>query len=74
MKTLTDPICGMTVDEKALRVDGYEELGFCSEGCRTTFLARQVATVDETPAAAESSGCCGGHGCHQESDTTTVTS
>ena len=67
MKTLTDPICGMTVDERALRVDGYDELGFCSEGCRTTFLARQVPTA---PVAQE---CCGGHGCHSDSEQETAT-
>lgn len=73
MRTLTDPICGMTVDEHALRVDGHEDLGFCSEGCRTAFLARREPTVAESAGPSESSGCCGGHGCHQESDSTTVT-
>ena len=67
MKTLTDPICGMTVDERALRVDGYDELGFCSEGCRNTFLGQQA------PTAPKSEGCCGGHGCHQDSEQETVT-
>ena len=39
MKTLIDPVCGMTVDESALRVEGYEDVAFCASGCRTAFLA-----------------------------------
>ncbi len=38
-----DPICGMVVDEKDPRVLRVESKGsdywFCSEGCRTKFLA-----------------------------------
>lgn len=56
MTTLFDPICAMTVDDRALRVDGYDELGFCSEGCRRVFLAERA---DPSPAAA-SHECCGG--------------
>jgi Cu+-exporting ATPase len=51
----TDPICGMTVDEKtaasAVR-DGVTAY-FCSEGCRRKFLG-------ELPQAAAGS-CCGSH-------------
>lgn len=39
MKTLIDPVCGMTVDESVLRVEGYDDVAFCSPGCRTAFLA-----------------------------------
>lgn len=60
MKTLTDPICGMMVDERALRIDGYDEFGFCSEGCRRTFLAERAHM---SPAVA-SHECCGG--CRQD--------
>ena len=35
MKTLIDPVCGMTVDESALRVEGYDDVAFCAPGCRT---------------------------------------
>jgi copper chaperone len=39
MKTLIDPVCGMTVNESALRVEGYDDVAFCAPGCRTAFLA-----------------------------------
>ena len=51
----TDPICGMTVDEKTARSavrDGVNSF-FCSEGCRRTFLGE--ATPDKQPS------CCSSH-------------
>jgi YHS domain-containing protein len=39
MKTLIDPVCGMTVDGSSLRVEGYDNVAFCAPGCRTAFLA-----------------------------------
>jgi Cu+-exporting ATPase len=51
----TDPICGMTVDEKTARSavrDGVNSF-FCSEGCRRTFLGE--ATPDKQPS------CCSPH-------------
>ncbi len=36
---MRDPVCGMTVGEGALTVEGYPEFGFCSEHCRKTFQA-----------------------------------
>jgi Cu+-exporting ATPase len=36
---LRDPVCGMTLNSTALRVDGRPQLGFCSEQCRRSFLA-----------------------------------
>jgi len=39
MKTLVDPVCGMTVDESAFRAEGYDDVAFCSPGCRAAFLA-----------------------------------
>jgi len=51
----TDPVCGMTVDERTARSavrDGVTSY-FCSEGCRRTFMG-------EPPPAAASS-CCGAH-------------
>ena len=34
-----DPVCGMTVNESALRLDGYDNVAFCSERCRAAFQA-----------------------------------
>ena len=36
---MRDPVCGMTVGPGALQVDGYPELGFCSQHCRRSFIA-----------------------------------
>jgi len=36
---MRDPVCGMTVGAGGRTVDGYPELGFCSEHCRTEFSA-----------------------------------
>ena len=52
MKTFTDPVCGMTVGESSLRADGYDNVAFCSPGCRTTFLADPSAYSSESPATA----------------------
>ncbi len=35
--TLRDPVCGMGVEVGGLRVDGYDDLAFCSESCRRAF-------------------------------------
>ncbi len=43
MKTFIDPVCGMTVDELAFRAEGYDDVAFCSPGCRTAFLADPAA-------------------------------
>ena len=51
----TDPICGMTVDEKTARSavrDGVNSF-FCSEGCRRTFLGELAP--DKQPS------CCSSH-------------
>ena len=51
----TDPICGMTVDEKTARSavrDGVTYY-FCAEGCRRKFLGEPVSTAAPS--------CCGGH-------------
>ncbi len=70
MKTL-DPVCGMTVDESALRAEGYDDVAFCSSGCRTAFLAdpgayaKTIATASATESD-ESSGHSHGNGHHEE--------
>ncbi len=39
MNALQDPVCGMQVGDSALRAEGYDNVGFCSEHCRRAFLA-----------------------------------
>ncbi len=58
----TDPVCGMKVDRaKALRLEqGGEELFFCSEGCRSRFVADRAAQAAESPATAASSSATRG--------------
>jgi xanthine dehydrogenase accessory factor len=44
--TATDPICGMTVTatDASIHLDvGEERIYFCSEGCRATYIERNVA-------------------------------
>ncbi|MCH8899228.1 MAG: cation transporter, partial [Acidobacteria bacterium] len=36
---MRDPVCGMTVGDGALTVEGYPEYGFCSGHCHDAFLA-----------------------------------
>ena len=58
----TDPICGMTVDEKTARSavrDGITAY-FCSEGCRRKFLGDGLLSISPSSAAAVPS-CCGSH-------------
>ncbi len=65
MKTLIDPVCGMTVDESALRVEGYDDVAFCAPGCRTAFLAdadRYLAAIAGVSAPIGDEGP--GHGGH----------
>ena len=38
MAKLLDPVCGMTVDDIALRAPGYDDVAFCAPGCRKTFM------------------------------------
>ncbi|GBE24313.1 hypothetical protein BMS3Bbin02_00584 [bacterium BMS3Bbin02] len=63
MAKLLDPVCGMTVEDTALRAPGYDDVAFCAAGCRTTFLN----DPDAFPARLETtetteSACCGGEG------------
>lgn len=46
---MRDPVCGMTVGAGALTLEGYPDLGFCSEHCRKAFEgdpARYLAESD----------------------------
>ncbi len=50
---LPDPVCGMTVGGNALQAEGYPEFGFCSEHCRTSFLADPERYTQGAPASHE---------------------
>ncbi len=63
MKTLMDPVCGMTVGESALRAEGYDNVAFCAEGCRRAFLADPPRYIT-TPAFDRSRGGAGPGGHH----------
>lgn len=71
MKTFFDPVCGMTVDESALRLEGYENVAFCAPGCRTAFLADPERYTSAqgglSPLTAEE-GAGHSHGCGHQSD------
>ena len=71
MSTLMDPVCGMEVDESALRLEGYDDVAFCADGCRRAFLAdpshystrRAVAAGSVIAGPTPHHGCgCGHHG------------
>lgn len=46
MTKLLDPVCGMTVDESALRAPGHDDVAFCAPGCRTAFVKDPDAYQD----------------------------
>ena len=53
---MRDPVCGMSVGAGSLTVDGYPDVGFCSEHCRAEFVAdpaRYLTHDDSEPAAEE---------------------
>lgn len=49
---MRDPVCGMTVGEGALQVEGYSDYGFCSEHCRQAFVAEPERFSGQGGAAA----------------------
>lgn len=71
MRTFIDPVCGMTVDEAALKAEGYDDVAFCAPGCRSTFLANPSRYTAASPRGeailSRPGGCCGGHGRHEAS-------
>lgn len=72
MKTFVDPVCGMTVDESAFRLEGYENVAFCAPGCRTAFLADPEGYTAEAGRLSanttdEDQGHTDGPGRHRES-------
>ena len=55
----------MTVDESALRAEGYDDVAFCAPGCRTAFLAdpdSYAATMAGTAASAAHESLGNPHG------------
>lgn len=63
--TVTDPVCGMTVDPaNAVGSSAYQGVTyhFCSRGCETKFDAAPERYVG---GSAERASCCSpGHSCH----------
>jgi YHS domain-containing protein len=61
MSKLLDPVCGMTVDDTALRAEGHDDVAFCAPGCRTAFLADPDAFPERlgTAGASSDGGGCG---------------
>lgn len=60
MAKLLDPVCGMTVDDTALRAPGHDDVAFCAPGCRTTFLKDPGAfssRLDDEGPAGQQCGC-----------------
>ena len=59
--TVTDPVCGMTIDPgKAVGSSSYngQTYHFCSRGCETKFDAAPAQYAATTAIAAESASCC----------------
>ncbi len=63
---MRDPVCGMTVGEGSLRVEGHPDLGFCSEHCRSAFLADPDRYLGESEG--EGHGSHHGHGDSDEEE------
>ena len=60
-KAVTDPVCGMTVPADAPRIARHagETYRFCSDGCRTKFVAEPGRYLGGTKKEA-AGDCCGG--------------
>jgi Cu+-exporting ATPase len=65
--TVTDPVCGMTIDPaKAVGSSSYngETFHFCSRGCETKFDAAPALYAGAVDAPAAAGSCCStGHSC-----------
>ena len=57
----TDPVCGMTVDEKTAQFTS-EHMGktyyFCSQSCKTVFDKNPMRFMNESDHTHHSCGCC----------------
>jgi YHS domain-containing protein len=59
--TVTDPVCGMTIDPaKAVGSSSHngQAYHFCSRGCETKFDVAPAEYAGTTYMAAESASCC----------------
>ena len=59
MNTVTDPVCGMTIDPaKAVGSSSYDgqTYHFCSRGCETKFDSAPALFVGKT--VAQGASCC----------------
>jgi YHS domain-containing protein len=65
MTKLLDPVCGMTVDETALRASGHDDVAFCAPGCRTAFVKDPGAYPARLEAEAGEVGKCS---CGEQAD------
>jgi Cu+-exporting ATPase len=64
MNTVTDPVCGMTIDPaEAAGSSTYDGTThhFCSRGCQRKFDGAPALYAGSTTAAAASCGCAGGN-------------
>ncbi|HEX9986246.1 MAG TPA: YHS domain-containing protein [Thermoanaerobaculia bacterium] len=65
--TVTDPVCGMTIDAaKAAGSSSYngETYHFCSRGCQTKFDSAPAQYAGAAGATAAAGSCCSpGHSC-----------
>jgi YHS domain-containing protein len=68
MNTVTDPVCGMTIDPaKAVGSSTYrgETYHFCSRGCETKFDVSPESYAGAAAASAAAASCCStGQSCH----------
>ncbi len=48
---MRDPVCGMEVSEDSLTIDGYPDVGFCSDHCRSAFVDEPQKYLDGDVAA-----------------------
>ncbi|HEX8407553.1 MAG TPA: YHS domain-containing protein [Thermoanaerobaculia bacterium] len=64
--TVTDPVCGMTIDPaKAVGSSSYngQTYHFCSRGCETRFDVAPAEYAGATSAPVASACCSTGHAC-----------
>lgn len=54
---IRDPVCEMAVCEGSISVDGYPDVGFCSEHRRSAFVADPERYPTPDGGAAEPQGC-----------------
>jgi len=77
-KTVTDPVCGMTIDRDSAGggtlVHGGETYAFCSQHCRAKFEGNPEQYLGASPTAAAGSCCADHHGAAHHGPQTTAPS